>query len=143
MGQKSGNHEPVHEEIKLRKFTSLTSNRKKLERKEKLRDLIKNKFGKELQKIRTRCEDKRLLMKVVFYVIESDEKGRSKPDLDNLLKSLCDVLSINMVNGQKLFPGVGLMRNDSQIYEIRCKKKPVDTLDEEGIDLQISIFTNS
>lgn len=142
MNQKSRNHEPVHQEIKLRGFTPLTSSSpKKLERKEKLRNLIEKEFGNDLEKIQKRCKDHHLLIKVVFHTIESVEKGRSKPDLDNLLKPLFDVLSVNMVNGQEIRPGIGLMTDDSQIYEIRCKKKPVVISDDEGIDLQISIFT--
>jgi Holliday junction resolvase RusA-like endonuclease len=141
--EKINHHEPVHEKIKIRKFTPLTSSgSKKLERKKILRDMIEAKFGKDLEKIQKRCIGNPLLLKVVFYIIESDKKGRSKSDLDNLLKPLCDVLSVNMVNGQDIVPGVGLIQNDSQIYEIRCKKIPLhEDSDKEGLDLQISIFT--
>lgn len=144
LNSKLENHEPVFREIQLRGFTPLTSSSNKtIKRKENLKDLIEKKIGKDLKKIQKRCLKRHLLAKVVFYVIESDEKGRSKPDLDNLLKPLFDVLSVNMVNGQESHAGVGLMENDSQIYEIRCKKIPVDTESEEGIDLQISIFTKT
>jgi len=135
-----GSHKPVFREIKLRGFPQLTSNRKKVERKEKLKDLIEKAIGKDLKKIQKRCENEHLLINVSFRVIESDEKGRSKTDLDNLLKILLDVLSINMVNGQTPISGVGLVNNDAQIYEIRCKKIPVTLSNDEGINLQISII---
>lgn len=119
----------------------MTSSRKKIERKKFLKDLIIKEFGNDLEKIQERCEDKRLLINAVFHLIESNRKGRSKPDLDNLLKILLDVLSVNLVNGQSSIPGVGLIHDDSQIYEIRCKKIPLDEdSDKEGLDLQISIF---
>lgn len=75
-----------------------------------------------------------------FRVIESDEKGRSKTDLDNLLKILLDVLSINIVNGQTPISGLGLIQNDAQIYEIRCKKIPITQETDEGINIQISVI---
>lgn len=119
----------------------MTSGRKKIERKTLLKDLIVKEFGKDLKKIQDRCENQRLLINAIFHLIESEQKGRSKPDLDNLLKILLDVLSISMVNGQSSIPGVGLIQNDSQIYEIRCKKIPLDKdSDKEGLDLQISVF---
>ena len=133
-------HKPVFREITLRGFPQLTSSRKKVERKERLKDLIEKEIGKDLKKIQKKCENERLLINVSFHVIESDEKGRSKTDLDNLLKILLDVLSVNMVNGQTPISGVGLVKNDAQIYEIRCKKIPVALPNDEGINLQISII---
>lgn len=134
-------HKVVFRKIELRGFQQLTSSsRKKIVRKEKLKDLIKKEIGKDLKNIQKRCENEHLLIDVTFHVIESDEIGRSKTDLDNLLKILLDVLSTNMVNGQTPIPGVGLIRNDAQIYEIRCKKVPVTLQNDEGIDLQISVI---
>jgi Holliday junction resolvase RusA-like endonuclease len=143
LAQKSESHRSVFRQINLRKFRPLTaSSSKKVARKMKLKELIEEKIGKDLKKIQRRCEGEHLLIDVVFHVIESDKKGRSKSDLDNLLKPLFDVLSINMVNGQKPISGVGLIKDDSQIYEIRCKKVSVkeDEPDNEGLDLQISII---
>jgi len=137
---KSENHVPVYREIKL-EFRPLTSNRKKIERKILLRDLILKELGQDIKNIQDRCENKRLLINAVFSLIESEQQGRSKPDLDNLLKILLDVLSINMVNGQSPIEGVGIIHDDSQIYEIRCKKIPLneDSVNE-GLKLQISTF---
>lgn len=125
MSNKSESHTPIYREINL-EFRPLTSSRKKIERKILLKGLIVKEFGKDLKKIQERCKNHRLLINAVFYLMESEQKGRSKPDIDNLLKILLDVLSINMVNGQSPVPGVGLIHDDSQIYEIRCKKIPLD-----------------
>lgn len=133
-------HKAVFREIKLVGTPLTSSSRKKVERKKQLKSLIEKELGKDLKKIRERCKDKRLLIDVSFRVIESDETGHSKRDLDNLLKILLDVLSVNMVNGQDPILGVGLVENDSQIYEIRCKKIPVNLENEERVDLQISII---
>lgn len=136
----SQSHIPVYREIHL-EFRPMTSNRKKIERKTLLKNLIVKEFGKDLKKIRERCENKSLLINAVFHLIESEQKGRSKPDLDNLLKILLDVLSTNMVNGQSPIPGVDLIKDDSQIYEIRCRKIPLkEDSDKEGLDLQVSVF---
>lgn len=134
-------HRPIFRKIRLPDFTPMTASKKKLDRKERLKQLIEKEFGKDLQKVRTRCKDKHLLIDATFYVIESDKKGRSKPDIDNLLKILFDVLSENMVNGQNAIPGLGIIKNDSQIYEIKCNKIPSDENNpREGLDFQISII---
>lgn len=138
----SNTHTPVFREINI-DTQPLTSSQKKIKRKQNLKDLIKNKLEKQLEKIQKRCENEKLLINVKFRVMESEEKGRSKTDLDNLLKILLDVLSKNMVNGQDPIPGVGIVQNDSQIYEIRCKKLPVLSPEKEGIDLQISIMNKT
>jgi len=134
-------HESVFRPIELPDFTPLTASSKKVDRKIALRKLIENKFGKHLEKVKKRCKDEHLLLDVTFYVVESDKEGRSKPDLDNLLKILLDVLSENMVNGQNALPGLGIMKNDSQIYEIKCKKIPSDENNPRtGLVFHISII---
>jgi Holliday junction resolvase RusA-like endonuclease len=81
------------------------------------------------------------MLDVEFKVFELDEKGRSKTDLDNLLKILLDVLSVNMVNGQGPKPGLGIVSNDAHFYEIHCKKIPVTSEKEEELSLIISVFS--
>lgn len=132
-------HKPVFREIRI-DGTPLTSSSKKVERKLNLKNRIEKEIGKDLKKIQKRCEGECLLIDVIFHVLESDEIGRSKTDLDNLLKILLDVLSANMVNGQTPIPGVGVINNDSQIYEIRCKKIPVSQKGDERVNLRISII---
>jgi len=131
--------EPVFREIKIRKFNPGTSNIKKIERKGLLKKEIMSKIGKDLKKIQDRCKKKPLLIDVRFYLYYSDEQGRTKKDLDNLLKILLDVLSVNMINGQNPIEGLGIVMDDSDIRKITCEKQIVNSIEGEGIDLQISI----
>jgi len=131
--------EPVFREIKIRGFNPGTSNKRKIERKELLKKEIESKIGKDLKKIQDRCKKRPLLIDVSFYLYYSDEQGRIKKDLDNLLKILLDVLSVNMINGQNPIEGLGLMMDDSDIRKITCEKQIVNSTEKEGIDLQISI----
>ena len=131
--------EPVFREIKIRGFNPGTSNKKKIERKELLKQEIESKIDKDLKKVQSRCKRKPLLIDVRFYLYYSDEQGRTKKDLDNLLKILLDVLSVNMINGQNPIEGLGIVMDDSDIRKIICEKQIVNSTEREGIDLQISI----
>ena len=131
--------EPVFREIKIRGFNPRTSNIKKIERKGLLKKEIMSKIGKDLKKIQDRCKKRPLLIDVRFYLYYSDEQGRTKKDLDNLLKILLDVLSVNMINGQNPIEGLGIVMDDSDIRKITCEKQIVNSIEGEGIDLQISI----
>ena len=131
--------EVVLEKIKPRGFSPLTASKKKLGRKKELRGRLASEIrDKELSKIQTRTKNKPLFLDVCFYILESDKLGKSKRDLDNLLKILFDVLSENMVNGQLPIAGLGIMKNDSYVYKIKCEKRLVDSEEKQGIDLLIS-----
>jgi len=130
----------VLKKIKIRKFSPVTARDDKIERKKILRDKLKAAFGKDLSKFKKNVlNDPKFSIDVCFRLLESDKHGRPKKDLDNLLKILFDVLSENMVSsGQKPINGLGIMKDDSYIYKIKCEKKPVKFEDREGIDLKIS-----
>ena len=130
--------EPVFSEIKIRGFNPRTSSKKKIERKENLKKEIKAKIGKDLQKIQNRCKDRPLFIDVCFSLHDSGVLGSAKKDLDNLMKILLDVLSVNMINGQKPIEGLGIVRDDSDIRKITCKKETVNSPECAGLDLQIS-----
>ncbi len=131
--------EPVFREIKIRGFNPGTSNKRKIERKELLKKEIESKIGKDLKKIQDRCKKRPLLIDVRFYLYYSDEQGRTKKDLDNLLKILLDVLSVDMINGQNPLEGLGIVMDDSDIRKIICEKQIVNSTEKEGIDLKISM----
>ena len=131
--------EPAFREIKIRKFNPGTSRKRKIERKNLLKKEIMSDIGKDLKKIQGRCKNRPLLIDVRFYLYYSDEQGRTKKDLDNLLKILLDVLSVNMINGQNPIEGLGIVMDDSDIRKITCEKQIVNSTEGEGIDLQISI----
>ena len=130
--------EVVLEKVKIRDFPPLTASKNKLDRKIALKERLSAEIGKNLPKIQKRTHEKLLFVDVCFYVHESDEQGKSKKDLDNLLKILFDALSDNMVNGQKPIEGLGIMKNDSYIYKMKCEKIPVDLDEKQGFDLLIS-----
>lgn len=62
---------------------------------------------------------------------DCSEQGRTKKDLDNLLKIL-DVLSVNMVNGQDPVKGLRIVRDESDIRQIKCEKHLVNSPKKEG-----------
>ena len=134
--------EPAYSEIIIRGFIPGTSGKKKIARKNFLKEQFELKIGKDLKKIQTRCKKNPLSINVKFYLFYSEEQGRTKKDLDNLLKILLDVLSVNMVNGQSPVKGLGIVRDDSDIRQIKCEKHLVNSPEKEGINLQISIGHN-
>jgi len=87
-----------------------------------------NLIGKDLKKVQSRCKKRPLLIDVRFYLYYSDEQGRAKKDLDNLLKILLDVLSVNMINGQNPLECLGIVMNDSDIHKIICEKQIVNSI---------------
>jgi len=69
----------------------------------------------------------------------SKVEGRTKKDLDNLLKIVCDVLA-DYMDSEKTNRGLEIMRTDNSIYEIHCSKDIVDDENDEGIDIEIFEF---
>ncbi len=130
---------PALSKIELRGFNPHTSGTKRIERKIALRDEIHSKMGQNLKKVLDCCRNKPLSLDVCFYLFHDDNLGRSKKDLDNLLKILLDVLLTNMVNGQDPIKGLGLVTDDLYIHKIKCKKVLVNSCEREGMDLQIFI----
>lgn len=134
--------------IKIRNFEPLTASSDVVERKKKLRDEIKNET-KNLDEIKEFCQDKKLSITVRFFLYDGkkDEKprpeGRTKKDLDNLLKIVLDVLPEKMDSEGKN-DGLGLIKKDYDhlVYEIKSTKKIVFKEKEEGIDIAISQWNN-
>jgi len=130
--------EPVFEKLEIREFTPETASHDGVNRKKKLRKEIKDKIDTQLSKIQKRTINRPLFIDVCFYLYLSDASGNSKKDLDNLLKILFDVLSVNMVNGQDEKKGLGLMTDDTFVQKIKCEKKLVNSEEKQGFDLLIS-----
>ena len=122
--------------IEIRDYPPVTASSKKVERKEELYKKLKTKIGKDLPKIIKLSIDKYLTIDVCYYLLASSESGKPKKDLDNLLKILFDVLSVNMRNGQDPLKGLGLMKDDTFVYKIKCEKKE-NSQGREGFDLKI------
>ena len=131
--------EPAYREIKVTGIIPKTSGKKKILRKKLLKEKFEDEIDEDLKKIQTRCKNNPISINVKFYLFYAEEQGRTKKDLDNLLKILLDVLSVNMVNGQEPVPGLGIVRDDSDIRQIKCEKFIVNSPEKEGIELLISI----
>jgi len=134
--------------IKLRNFEPKTASSDTVDRKRKLKDEIEN-STKNLDEIRDFCKNKKLSITVRFYLYDGSEdeipqpEGRTKKDLDNLLKIVLDVLPEKMDTDGKN-DGLGLIKRDYDhlVYEINSIKKIVTHKREEGIDIEISEWTN-
>ena len=135
--------------IVIRSFEPLTASKDAVDRKNKLKEEIK-KQTKNLDKIREFCKDKELSITVRFFLYDgsknknSQPEGRTKKDLDNLLKIVLDVLPEKM-DSEGENDGLGLITKDYDhlVYEIKTTKKIVYDKDEEGIDIVISKWTKS
>ncbi len=130
--------------IKIRNFEPLTASSDAVSRKMKLKETIENE-NKNLEKIREFCKDKELSITVRFFLYDGSKEGnqqpegRTKKDLDNLLKIVLDVLPEKM-DSEGENDGLGLIKKDYDhlVYEIKSTKKIVYDKNEEGIDIEIS-----
>ncbi len=122
-------------------FNPLTSGNKVIERKIKLRNLLKEAYGKDIEKVRNKSKNsQKLSIDACFYLQKTNEIGRAKKDLDNLLKILCDVLPKYMTASNE-HEGLGIIEDDDQIFEIHCKKEIIEFEKEEGLEFTISKIT--
>lgn len=113
-------------QTEIRDFNPETASSNKLKRKKALKKALSINIGKQHQKIQKNVIDKELFIDVCFYLYQSERSGDSKKDLDNLLKILLDVLSVNMINGQDKKSGLGFLKDDSQIFKLHCEKKIIN-----------------
>ncbi len=135
--------------IKLRPFEPKTASSDVVNRKIQLKEEIERKT-KNLDDIRDFCKNKKLSITVRFYLYDGSEdkipqpEGRTKKDLDNLLKIVLDVLPEKMDTAGKN-DGLGLIKRDydNLVYEIHSTKEIVTNKDKEGIDIEISEWKES
>lgn len=122
--------------ISLRKYTPRTFGDNDMEKKKDLRNRILHEMS-DVDEYRNRCRGKLLALEVSFYLSREREIG-SPRDLDNMLKIFCDTFP-DHVDRAKTEQGLGLIEGNSDhtIYEIHCGKILVETLDDEGIDMEI------
>jgi Holliday junction resolvase RusA-like endonuclease len=119
-------------------FNPETASNNRVKRKKELKKVLSAKIGKEHQKILKRVIGRDLFIDVCFNLYQSEQTGSTKKDLDNLLKILLDVLSVNMVNGQDKLRGLGFLRDDSQVTKIHCERKTINDPKNVGFNLKIS-----
>ena len=115
--------------IKIRNFEPLTASKDPVDRKNKLKEEIE-KQTKNIDEIREFCQDDKLSITVRFFLYDGSKdenpqpEGRTKKDLDNLLKIVLDVLPEKMDSEGKN-DGLGLIKKDydHMVYEIKSTKK--------------------
>lgn len=129
--------------ISLRKFEPKTAKaQEEVDRKKDLLDKIQEKYT-DLSDFRQAFREKeKHSIDVKFYFLEgTGVEGRTKKDLDNLLKIVCDVLPDYMDNN-KTEPGLGIIKTDNSIFEIHSTKDIVFHEEDEGLDIEISECVN-
>jgi len=124
--------------ISIRRFEPMTAKPKKeVERKIELRNKIRGSRS-NLPRIRKNCENKKISLKIIFYLSKQriENEAKYQKDLDNLLKIALDVLPKYMDKAKKN-KGLGIIENDVVVYEIKAKKIFVDKDSKQGIDIEI------
>jgi len=127
--------------ISLRKFEPLTAQAgEEVDRKIDMRDTILKKIS-NLSEIQQACRNiEKFSINVKFYLWGGTKvEGRTKKDLDNLLKIVCDVLP-NYMDSEKKNEGLKIMETDNAIYEINSTKDIVPEEEDEGLDIEILEF---
>jgi len=114
-----------------------------VKRKKELRNFIKDNVS-DLDNILNSCRDKKQFsVDVCFNLYDGvkNDTSRYDKDLDNLLKIVLDVLPDYMDNKQEnREPGLGIIQNDKQVFEIHSYKQFVQDESQKGIEIIISEF---
>ncbi len=118
----------------IRGINPETASSKSTKRKRELKDAISKKISSDYEEYRAKTLGSEILLDVIYYLYKSESIVDSTKDLDNLLKILFDVLKINMGKEK----GLGLIKEDSQIFEVKCKKIIINNPKKIGLDLKIS-----
>ena len=87
-------------------------------------------------------EVEKLHLDICFYLNnQTREEGNSQKDIDNLLKTVLDVLPQKFSDeAPNQIDGLGLIEKkaDYKIFEIHALKKFVKTHEDEGYDIEIA-----
>ena len=118
----------------IRGINPETASSKSTKRKRELKLAIIKEISSDYKKIQEKTLGNEILVDVCYYLHKSNSIVNSKKDLDNLLKILFDVLKVNMGNEK----GLGLIKDDSWIFEVKCVKKIINSQKNTGLDLKIS-----
>ena len=77
---------------------------------------------------------------MVFHILRSELYGGNSPDLDNLSKPVLDTLFCDKRNS-KHCKGALYQIDDHLVWKLSLEKRPVDSPQEAGVSLRISILT--
>jgi Holliday junction resolvase RusA-like endonuclease len=136
------NREPIFR-VDLRGFEPHvlgTGKGHKIEVKRSLRNAILQKVGPAgIEKARRRLDGSGLSVTVDFYLWKGAPgvtETRRKKDIDNLLKTVLDVIQSDLDNTTR-GKGLGLIDDDNEVWEINARKRLVESEAEEGISITI------
>jgi Holliday junction resolvase RusA-like endonuclease len=141
--------ESIRFEVSVASFEPLSlrgKKRRRLAKKEMLRNQIEEKIGmSELEKFKEEFKDRRVKVTLVFHLWDgpsSITNTRSKKDIDNLAKPVLDVLQQHLdAEGTK--PGLGLIKNDDDVYVQHASKRLVAKREKEGLQIIVSKIRES
>ena len=127
--------------ISIRKFTPLTTAGDYVKNKKELKKIILDEIP-NIEELRKKTLGEKLHLDICFYLNnQTTLEGNSQKDMDNLLKTVLDVLPQKFSDeDNELIDGLGLMekKSDDMIFEIHALKKFVKTHEDEGYDIEIS-----
>ena|SRR2546425_3784233 len=122
----------------IKQFTPKTLRVTPIQKKREFRDRMLAEIN-NIAEVRKFSRGRPLSVAVHFYLYSgSDEEGRAKKDLDNLVKIVLDTLA-DHVDRAHTESGLALIEEDGDhlIFELCASKKLVTDPKEEGIDLEI------
>ena len=114
-------------------------------RKKEIRDKLIQEIKKHhnLDEIINNCRDKKIFIRVQFNLWnDSTLTERANRDLGNLLKLLLDSICDHIDNNKKVL-GLGIITDDSNIFQILANKKLVANEAEEGFEIEMYEYSEN
>ena len=108
---------------------------------DKLKEEIEKHYN--LEEIKDKCIDKKIFIQVCFYLWDgSKQPTRVTKDVDNLLKLLLDILC-EYINNERNMNGLGIIKNDRDIFKIQAEKIIVNSKTDEGFKIEMSEYSKN
>ncbi len=127
--------------IRIRGFEPRTYSGKKTINKKKVRDELLNELRASgiLYKYSDGSKEQ-VSLRIKFFLFEDlKQSKRYEKDIDNLLKIVLDSISI-YINQADNIRGVGLIRNDLDVWKVQAEKELVYDARDEGFELEIKKY---
>lgn len=130
--------------VSVRGFTPRTYGEHYIDKKAKVRDLLRSKIA-NLPELQRKSIGKKLWVDVTFYLHSGTPvRSRMDKDVDNLAKIVLDSLP-EFMDQKKLYEGLGLIlqNSDDMVFDLHATKVLVSSDAEEGIDIEIGEWLGS